>query len=108
MIRSLLPPLFLAALKPSIFGGVGVGIETECLINDDECGTGSFGFNTQSTDWSAIFGADVALYSGNSFSIWADVRYSLGLNDIHETSDIWTEIENRAWQAQLGIGFPIG
>lgn len=98
----------LVALKPSVFGGVALGFETECLINDAECGTGAFGFETGSTDWSALFGVDLGLFVGESFSVWADVRYSLGLNDIHQTSDIWTGIENRAWQAQLGIGFPLG
>lgn len=97
----------LVTVKPSIFGGVGLGIETECKINEEECKSGPFGFETGSTDWSALFGADVKLQAGTSFSIWADVRYSLGLNDIHEASDIWTGVENRAWQAQLGIGIPL-
>jgi len=54
-----------------------------------------------------LFGADVAFFVDDSFSFWADVRYSLGLNDIHEASDIWTGVENRAWQAQVGFGVPL-
>jgi hypothetical protein len=40
-----------------------------------------------------------------STALRADVRYAVGFSDIHEASDGWTEVKNRAWAASAGLAF---
>lgn len=94
----------LGFIKPSVFGGVGLGFNTGCDFGGDDCGD-----DVKSTEWAGIFGADAAFYF-SSFSLWADLRYHYGLNDISDVSDgaDLDELKNRAWSFQAGLGFPLG
>lgn len=94
----------LGTIKPSLFGGVGLGFNVSCDAGGDDCGD-----DVSGTEWSGIFGADVAFYLG-SFSIWVDGRYHYGLNDVSDVADgaQFDELKNRAWSFQAGLGFPLG
>lgn len=91
-------------LKPSLFGGVAPAFETKCELGGVDCDEA--GLQTEGTDWSAVFGADVAVHLGPA-SLWADGRYDVGLSDIHDAGDPFEGIENRAWSFTAGIGFGI-
>ncbi|MEZ4424555.1 MAG: outer membrane beta-barrel protein [Gemmatimonadota bacterium] len=110
-LRYLEPSLLLKAgvplgpVRADVFGGVGIGFEASCSIDGVDCDSSAFGLET-TTDWSALFGADVGLMLG-SFSLWGDVRYAMGLTDIEEASDVWDGIENRSFLVQVGVGVPL-
>lgn len=92
----------LGLLKPSVFGGVGLGFKTGCDVSGVDCGD-----DVKGTEFSGIAGADVAVYLG-SISLWADGRYHFGLNDINNASDVVGDLKNRNWTFQAGIGFRLG
>lgn len=92
----------LGVLKPSVFGGVGLGFKTKCDDDGVDCGN-----EFKSTDFSGIAGADVAIYL-SSLSLWADGRYHFGLNDISKAHDVVGDLKNRNWTLQAGIGFRLG
>jgi len=92
----------LGVVKPSVFGGAGLGFNTGCDSNGEDCGD-----DFKSTDWTGIAGADVAIYLG-SISLWADGRYHFGLSDISDASDVVGDLKNRNWTLQAGIGFKLG
>ena len=94
----------LGFVKPSVFGGVGLGFNTGCDVGGDDCGD-----EVKSTEWAGVFGADAAFYLG-AFSLWADIRYHYGLNDVSDVADgaDFDELKNRAWSFQAGLGFPLG
>jgi hypothetical protein len=89
-------------IKPSVFGGVGLGFITGCDSGGDDCED-----DFESTDFSGIAGADVAIYMG-SVSFWLDGRYHFGLKDISKASDVVGDLKNRNWTLQAGIGFHLG
>lgn len=95
----------LPVIRPGVFGGVGVGFEADCKINDVACEDTPFSLETKSSDPAAIFGADVDILLAGGTSLRGDVRYSIGFSDIHKASDVWTEIKNRAWAVSAGIAF---
>lgn len=90
------------AIKPSVFGGVGLGFITGCDSGGDDCAD-----DFESTDFSGIAGADVAIYMG-SVSLWLDGRYHFGLRGISKASDVFGDLKNRNWTLQAGIGFHLG
>ena len=94
----------LGMIKPSVFGGVGVGFNTTC--EGDINGTAACDAFS-STEYSGIFGADVALYLGG-ISLWADGRYHVGLNDISGDLEFANDLKNRVWALQAGIGVVLG
>lgn len=95
----------LPVVRPSLFGGVGIGIELNCRIGGVDCEDAPIQLETESTDPTGVFGADVFISIGSSVALVGDVRYAIGLDDIRKASDIWTDIRNRAWQVQAGLGF---
>jgi len=92
----------LGVVKPSVFGGVGLGFNTGCDQGGEDCGD-----NVKGTEFAGIAGADLALYLG-SISLWADGRYHFGLQNISKASDVVGDFKNRNWSLQAGIGFKIG
>jgi hypothetical protein len=92
----------LGVIKPSVFGGAGLGFQTGCDVSGEDCGD-----DFKGTDFTGIAGADVAIYLG-SLSLWADGRYHFGLNNINEASDVVGDLKNRNWTLQAGIGFKLG
>lgn len=95
----------LGIVKPSAFGGIGVNFETSCKLDDVKCTDEIPVIDTKSTEWVAVFGADVGIFLG-SISLWADGRYSLGLSNISNTAII-SDLKNKAWIFSAGIGFGI-
>jgi len=92
----------LRAIKPSIFGGVGLGFNTSCeQENDGDCDD-----EVTSTEFAGILGTDVVFYLGG-LNLFVDGRFHFGLNDISDSVD-FDELKNRAWQLQAGLGFPLG
>lgn len=85
-------------LKPSVFGGGGLGFNLGC----DAGGGVDCGDDIGNFEWSGIVGADLALYLG-TISLWADGRYHIGLNDVIDASDVVTGLKNRNWTFQVGI-----
>jgi len=92
----------LGAVKPSVFGGVGLGFNTGCDNSGTDCGD-----NVKSTEFSGIAGADLALYVG-SISLWVDGRYHFGLNNINEATGTVSDLKNQNWTFQAGIAFKLG
>ena len=92
----------LGVIKPSVFGGAGLGFKTGCDSNGEDCAD-----DFKGTDLSGIAGADVAIYLG-SISIWADGRYHFGLSNINDTNDVVGDLKNRNWTIQAGLGFKLG
>jgi hypothetical protein len=98
----------LGSLKPSAFGGVSLGFNTGCDVGGEAVPEDSAdcGDEISGTEWSGVFGADLVWYL-DSFSIWADTRYYVGLNDISDGT-AFEELKNRAWNITFGLGFPLG
>lgn len=92
----------LGVVKPSVFGGAGLGFITGCDDAGEDCGN-----NVKDTDFTGIAGADVAFYLG-SVSLWLDGRYHFGLSNINEASDVVGDLKNQNWTFQAGIGFKLG
>jgi hypothetical protein len=89
-------------LKPSVFGGGGLGFAIEC-----DAGEGvNCSEDIKGTEWTAIAGADVALYLG-TVSLWADGRYHFGLTDVTAGGETVTSLKNRNWTFQVGIAVVI-
>lgn len=98
----------LGSLKPSAFGGVSLGFNTGCDVGGEavpENGT-DCGDEISGTEWSGVFGADLAWYV-SSFSLWVDTRYYVGLSDISDGT-AFNELKNRAWNLSAGVGFRLG
>ena len=98
----------LGSLRPSAFGGVSLGFNTGCDVggdvavgDDPDCGD-----EVSGTEFSGVFGADLAWYLG-SFSLWVDTRYYVGLSDISD-GDAFNDLKNRAWNLSAGLGFTLG
>lgn len=89
-------------IKPSVFGGAGLGFKAGCDNAGEDCGD-SF----KDLDYFGIAGADVAIYLG-SISLWADGRYHFGLSDISDSSDVIGDFKHRNWTLQAGLGFKLG
>jgi hypothetical protein len=94
----------LGIVQPSVFGGVGIGIEVRCRIDGVDCEDSPFPLDTKTSDPTAIFGADLDIYPGGALALRADIRYAVGFDDIRKASDIWSEIKNHAWQFSAGAG----
>ncbi len=92
----------LGVLKPSVFGGVGFGFNTGCDNGGVDCAD-----QVKGTELSGIAGADLALYLGSA-SLWADARYHFGLQDVADASAVVSDLKNRSWTLQAGIGFHLG
>ena len=92
----------LGVIKPSVFGGAGLGFKTGCDYGGEDCSD-----DFKGTDVSGIAGADVAIYLGG-VSLWVDGRYHFGLQDINEASDVVGDLKNRNWSLQAGLGFRLG
>ena len=92
----------LGVIKPSVFGGAGLGFKTGCDNSGEDCGD-----DFKGTDFTGIAGADVAIYLG-SISLWADGRYHFGLSNISDASDVVGDLKNRNWTLQAGLGFKLG
>lgn len=92
----------LGVIKPSVFGGVGLGFKAGCDIDGVDCGD-SF----EDMDRFGIAGADLAVYL-TGISLWVDGRYHFGLSDISEASDVVGDFKHRNWTLQAGIGFGLG
>lgn len=93
----------LGALKPSVFGGVGLGFNTGCDVAGIDCGD-----DIGSTELHGIIGADVAFYL-EGVSLFFDGRYNVGLNDVIDTDSYSIdELKNRAWTLQAGLGVALG
>ncbi|UCC24524.1 MAG: porin family protein [Gemmatimonadales bacterium] len=89
----------LGIIRPSIFGGVGLGFQTQCEVSGEDCGDVFKG-----SDFHGIVGLDLAIYLGG-LSLWADGRYNVGLQNIADASDVVGDLKNRNWTLQVGIGF---
>jgi hypothetical protein len=93
----------LGIVRPGIFGGVGFDIKLSC---DEPSGLPDWTCDdVKGTDWAGILGGDVGLYFG-SFMIFADARYNIGLSEFTDSST-YTDLKNKGWTVQGGIGFEI-
>lgn len=95
----------LALVRPGVLAGLGIGFELDCTVDGVACEDSPIALETGATDPTALLGADVDVSLGGNLSLRGDVRYAIGLSDIHKASDLWTEIRNRAWQVQAGIAY---
>ncbi len=81
---------------PHAFAGIGADYQV------DENTT--LPVSTDELDWNALFGADVFIAAGG-LALIADIRYAVGLKDIHDTGDAIGDFKNRAWLVSAGLGF---
>lgn len=88
----------LGMLKPSVFGGAGLSFIMSCDNNDIDCKD-----EVKSTEWQGIAGADLAIYLGG-MSLWVDGRYHFGLSNIGDAVDIISDLKNKHWAFQGGLG----
>jgi hypothetical protein len=95
----------LGVVRPGVFGGMGIGLEAGCKIDDEDCEDSDFALETEPTDPTGIFGADLDIFLGATATLRTDIRYAIGFSDIEKTSDVWTEIKNRAWAISVGLGY---
>lgn len=93
----------LAVVRPSIFAGVGYGMEARCTVDGDDCEDFTPRIETKN-DWSGIFGVDVEIGAGSVYFI-GDARYEVGLSDINDSDDVFDDLKNRAWILRAGLGF---
>lgn len=95
---------------------------------NDPLNIGTFDIgNTKSTEFSAVFGADLGI-AMSGFNVVLDVRYNLGLTKAFEDADAmngflfnndeWLlidrttgeadDMKNRSFSLSLGVSFPLG
>jgi hypothetical protein len=101
-------------IKPGVFVGPYVGFAqkvTEVQIAFGETEKRDVGDNLKGQDFGLLFGAN-ARYRLSSFSLFLDVRYSIGFNNIsQDIMDVAYEfreddtIKNRSLVISLGIAF---
>ncbi len=91
----------LGIAKPSLLGGAALSFKTGCTLGGADCTD-----SVTSTEWSGVFGADVAFYL-SSVSLWVDGRYHVAFSDISDSVDIG-KLKSRHWAFQAGLGFPLG
>ena len=96
----------LGSLRPSAFGGVALGFNTGCDVGGDPVDDPDCGDEVSGTEWSGVFGADLAWYL-SALSLWVDTRYYVGLSDISD-GDAFNDLKNRAWRLTAGVGFQLG
>lgn len=89
----------LGPIRPSVFGGAALSFKAGCDVDGDDCADELSG-----TDFSGVLGADLAIHLGG-LSLWADARYSVGLQNVSEAEDVISDLKNRNWTLQVGIGF---
>jgi hypothetical protein len=89
----------LGMIKPSVFGGAGLSFVMSCDVNDVDCKD-----DVKSTEWQGIAGADLAIYLGG-LSLWVDGRYHFGLSNISDAADVISDLKNKHWTFQGGVGF---
>ena len=95
----------LGVVRPGLFGGMGIGLEAGCKIDDEDCEDSVVPLETEPTDPTGIFGADLDIFLGATATLRTDIRYAIGFSDISKASDVWTEIKNRAWAVSIGLGY---
>ncbi|MGI9038260.1 MAG: outer membrane beta-barrel protein [Gemmatimonadota bacterium] len=96
-------------LRPGVFGGVALGFNVACDLEDEGGKTSCDDiaeFSVNRTDLNAVFGADLQLGLGG-LSLWGDGRYYLGLSDVGEIEDVTVNFKNRSWEFTAGIGIPL-
>jgi len=96
----------LGIARAGVFGGIGADFELDCKIVDgsDSASCSDLGVDTNSPDWNALFGLDLAVYLGG-ISLWGDGRYAVGLSEISNVSDF--SYKNRSWIFSAGVGFAL-
>ena len=93
----------LAVVRPSIFAGVGYGIEARCTVDDEDCEDFQPRIQTNN-DFSGIFGIDLEVGLGGVYLI-GDARYEVGLSDINDSDDVFDDLKNLASILRAGLGF---
>ena len=90
-----------------VYGGISLGFPMSCKVKGSSSGSSTDCEDTNladpNTDWSIPFGFLFARDLGGS-SLGLDLRYSLGLSDVFENSNV----RNRSWQFRAMWGVPVG
>ncbi|MGH7501645.1 MAG: outer membrane beta-barrel protein [Longimicrobiales bacterium] len=94
----------LVVVKPGVFAGVGYGFKTTCSLDETECDDPDVDFGVKSSDFTGIFGADVQLGIGETLILIGDARYEVGFSDIDDANDVFSDMKNRAFTIQVGLG----
>jgi hypothetical protein len=100
----------LAMLRPAIYAGPVVSFETSCNLSvlevSVECDEDEGFVDRKTTDWGAVFGANVDFFLG-PVMLLLDARYQLGLTNLADSPDVNEEVKNRVWQIMAGVGFTL-
>jgi hypothetical protein len=101
------------SVTPSIFAGPMIGFKASCKLTIDSssanCDDQGVDITLKSTDFSALFGAGIAIAAGSG-SFIINGWYSLGLTDIDDSSDTSSTESNKNSFFGFGVGyaFPLG
>jgi hypothetical protein len=90
----------LAAIRPSVQGGVGYGFQASCDYTGGECDAEI----DPSNAWVGIFGVDLEILLGGLVLV-GDARYELGFSEISSASSVFEDVKSKTWVLRAGIGF---
>jgi len=90
----------LAAIRPSVQGGVGYSFSGSCDYTGGDCDADIDPENA----WTGIFGVDLEILLGGLVLV-GDARYELGFNQISGVSSVFEDAKSKTWVVRAGIGF---
>lgn len=100
----------LAMLRPAIYVGPVVSFETSCNLDlpgvSVDCDDDEGFIDRKTTDWGAVFGANVDLILGPVILL-LDGRYQMGLTNLADVEDSDESVKSQVWQIMAGVGFGI-
>jgi hypothetical protein len=82
-------------MQPHVFAGLAGDIE----VNKES----PFDIDTKSFDPNVLVGGDLMVTLGPVYLI-GDGRYAVGLSDINNVDDVFSEVKNRSWIFSVGVG----
>jgi hypothetical protein len=102
----------LSMFRPAIYAGPVLSLETSCKVEGSEggidisadCDLDEGGFaNRKTTDWGAVFGANLDFLLGPVVLI-LDARYQLGFTNLNDDPEFPDEsYNNQLWQIMAGV-----
>ena len=108
-LLKLIIPVEGSNIRPSVFAGPSVGINTTAKITGEANGESDehdLKDDTKSTDFSLAFGGGIGFMVGSN-ELGFDVRYILGLSSIDDTSSNADDIKNTVIAFNIYFGFSV-
>jgi hypothetical protein len=100
----------LAMLRPAIYAGPVLSFETSCTFSfsgaSEDCDAGDDFSNRKTTEWGAVFGANLDFFLG-PVTLIVDGRYQLGLTNLADVPEDDDSVKSNVWQIMAGIGWTL-